>query len=224
MYSTSRSCSTSCNDHKAHTQNAHRTRLCLCICARLLTVSRVHCYRYDDMDSGAEVVCEVAPDVLDALPTPQNIRSEMLQLFEGLDPALQTALRLAAPMDAFSELMLTDVGLPSRIVTRLAHLFNMATDEGILESYARAIPQDVLAADPNAAHAWSWRMALMRQEVLSSLLASEVQRVEHKIADLINFHKMRQSTRQSGMHHHVRLKSVDTSFNKTYPTCILLES
>lgn len=98
-------------------------------------------------------------------------------------------MRLAAPMDAFSEAMLTDVGLPSRIVARLVHLFNMAVDEGILDAYSRAIPQDVLAADPNAAHAWSWRMGLLRQEVLGSLLASEVQRVEGKISDLRTFHR-----------------------------------
>jgi hypothetical protein len=121
-----------------------------------------------------------------------------LQLFETLEPALQTALRLAAPMETFSEVMLADVGLPSKIVRRLAHLFNMAVDEGILELYARAIPKEVHAADPTAARAWGWRMGMLRQEVLSSLLASEVQRVELKIEELCTFHSRRAHERSQG--------------------------
>jgi hypothetical protein len=143
------------------------------------------------VDAGAEIVEEVGEEVLDALPTPQNIRSEVLQLFESLDPALQTSLRLAAPMEAFSEAMLTDVGLPGKIVRRLAQLFNMAVDEGILEAYLRAIPQEVLEADPTATQAWGWRMGLLRTEVLQGLLASEVQRVERKIEDRKTFHRAR---------------------------------
>ena len=141
------------------------------------------------LDAGAEIVREVSADVLEAVPTPHNIRSEILQMFEALDPALQTALRLAAPLEAFSEAMLTDLGLPSRIVDRLAHLFSLAVDEGILESYSRAIPTEVLSADPSAAHAWSWRMSLLRQEVLRAMLASEVQRVERKMSELRLFHR-----------------------------------
>jgi len=142
-------------------------------------------------DAGAEVINEVSIEALDALPTPHNIRGEVLQLFESLDPALQTALRLAAPMETFSEALLTDVGLPTKIVTRLAHLFNLAVDEGILDHYARAIPQDVLAADPSATHAWGWRMSILRREVLESMLHSEVQRVEHKIRKMRTFHASR---------------------------------
>ena len=152
------------------------------------------------LDAGAEIVREVPPQVLGALPTPHNIRGEILQMFEALDPALQAALRLAAPMEAFSEVMLTDVGLPSRIVGRLAHLFNMAVDEGILEAYSRAIPSEVLSADPSAVHAWSWRMDLLRQEVLQAMLASEVQRVEGKIAELRAFHRAHRAERRIGAH------------------------
>jgi len=148
------------------------------------------------LDTGAEIVRDVPLDVLQEVPTPHNIRSEFLQLFESLDPALQAALRLAAPMEAFSEAMLAHVGLPSRIVSRLVHLFNMAVDEGILEAYSRAIPKEVLAADPAAATAWAWRMDFVQQEVLQATLASEVQRVERQIAQLRLFHRTRSSKGQ----------------------------
>ena len=127
-------------------------------------------------------------ETLQALPTPNNIRSEFLQLFEGLDPALQAALRLAAPMEAFSEAMLINVGLPYKIVGRLVHLLNVAVDEGILEAYSRAIPQGVLSADPTAAIAWGWRMEFVQQQVLQVMLASEVLRVRRQIAELRRFH------------------------------------
>jgi len=148
------------------------------------------------LDTGAEIVRDVPLEVLQEVPTPHNIRSEFLQLFESLDPALQAALRLAAPMEAFSEAMLAHVGLPSRIVGRLVHLFNMAVDEGILEAYSRAIPKEVLAADPTAATAWAWRMDFVQQEVLQATLASEVQRVERQIAQLRLFHRTRSSKGQ----------------------------
>ena len=77
-------------------------------------------------------VCQV----LAAIPTPQNIRSEALQLFESLDPALQTALRLAAPMEVFSEAMLTDVGLPGKIVRRLA-CWHQAVVSTLIPGYTR---------------------------------------------------------------------------------------
>ena len=143
----------------------------------------------EDEDMGVEIVRDVDVNVLNALDTPQNICSEALQLFEALDPALQAALRLAAPMEFFSEAMLTDVGLPSRIVSRLAHLFTMAVDMGILDVYTRGIPQDVLAADPNAHLAWGWRIAILREEVLRAMLATEVQRVWRKVQELRAFHR-----------------------------------
>ncbi|KOO22187.1 adenylate guanylate cyclase [Chrysochromulina tobinii] len=124
------------------------------------------------LDAGAEIVREVPEETLQALPTPHNICSEFLQLFEGLDAALQAALRLAAPMEAFSEAMLIHVGLPYKIVGRLVHLLNVAVDEGILEAYSRAIPQGVLSADPTAAIAWGWRMEFVQQQVLKVMLAS----------------------------------------------------
>lgn len=136
-------------------------------------------------------------ETLQALPTPNNIRSEFLQLFEGLDPALQAALRLAAPMEAFSEAMLINVGLPYRIVGRLVHLLNVAVDEGILEAYSRAIPQGVLSADPTAAIAWGWRMEFVQQQVLQVMLASEVLRVRRQIAELRRFHGDRRRAQHS---------------------------
>jgi len=42
--------------------------------------------------------------------------------------------------------MLADVGLPKRIVSRLPHLFTIATDEGILEAL-ESMPMEVRDSD-----------------------------------------------------------------------------
>ena len=109
------------------------------------------------------IVTPVTEAQLGACGTPKEIQASVMQHFDALDPSLQMVLKLSSPMPQFSEAMLYNVGLPEHVVRRLPQLLNTAKAEGVLHTL-EAIPPPVVAADPGATRAWSWRMRLMRQE------------------------------------------------------------
>ena len=47
-------------------------------------------------------------------------------------------------------------------------------------------------ADPSATRAWTWRMAMVREEVLGHMLLAERQRVERKMKELRDYHAEKQ--------------------------------
>jgi len=151
-------------------------------------------FELDDQgdEGGGMVVLPISDEDLRAVPNPPKMVGTVLQQFDTLEPQLQRVLKTVSPLMAFSEGMLVDVGLPSSLVRRLAHLFSVATDEGILEP-CHQVPTDVLKADPNAKQAWRWLLLLMREEVLASVLHAERDRVEKKMAELVEYNRIRLS-------------------------------
>jgi len=151
----------------------------------------------DDLHGGGMIVSPVSIEELRAVPAPAKMKATVLQQFDTLEAELQRVLKLVSPLQAFSEGMLVDVGLPRSVFKRLAQIFAHATDEGILEPVTPP-PREVLAADPSAKQAWRWLLQLMREEVLSSLLHSERQMVERQVEVMRSYNVKREALLRSG--------------------------